>query len=472
MMPSAVPPCRRRAVEGVAVIVAAASISAFWLLVFYPGAMNYDALWHWRQALDNRYDAWHPPFLAMLAHATQYVTDRPDLITWVQGTFFWAGLFFLLKQAAVSSAWFMASCVFIAAVPSLWLYSNTMSSNAWMTGLALLSISRLIPAVRDADRPSFWIAVAWFSGAVMFRREALVLLPVFLLVFYRYLRVAGKPMTTASLCALIVLLCITPARIVELAPTVEASDIAPGGHGLFNQYVGILARAGDGLTEVALQAERSDIDARFGAGTFDRLLAGYRCRSGGYIAGAPIGTPRIIKAGIPRQAMPFLLRKVAAAAARHPLAFIEHNLCYYKNLLQIPRVAYQHYGTLREDGIIEIARRSMGVQFESRLPWFKERYVQVVAGSLEKRLLSQVYAHHWLLLAALLTWAWGVRSGRPEMWLPGLFAAVYPLGYFLFGPTNLWRYLLFSHACGWACVALSVQRIVGYFQDRAVRSAP
>jgi hypothetical protein len=434
----------------------ALATSAFWLLVFFPAVMPYDALGIWGDALQGRYDAWHPPALAMLLHATQQVTDQPGLFSFVQGAFFWSALLFLIKQVSSSNRWFVATSASMALLPSLWLYSNAVTSNGWMASFALLSVACAIRAVEQRASRFFWLAVIFFSGAVIFRREALILLPLYLVLYHRFIRVPGEPARAAAYTMLVIVLCIGPVRAIDLAPNVKRSTRSPAGHGLLNQYVGMLVRVRGELDEPQLEAERSDIDHAFGAGTFEQLLKRYNCRLANYIS---LGFVPVIPEGIHRDDMPYIAGKVASTALRHPMAFVAHNACYYGHLLQARGVSYEHWGVLARDPWISALREKHGVPFDSKLPTLRDRYAGIVNASLSMPLSSMLYSHYLLLIAALVVGSWGARTQRPVLWVPALFALVYPLGYFVFGPASDWRYLLFSYVCGWVCVIAALQHI-------------
>ena len=435
----------------------AVATSAFWLLVFFPAVMPFDALRIWGQALHDRYDAWYPPALAILLHATQQVTDQPDLFSFVQGAFFWGTLLFLIKQVSLSNRWFVVTSVSIILLPSLWLYSNAVTSNNWMASFGFLSVSCVILAVKEKTPRFFWLAVILFSGSVVFRREALVLLPLFLFLDHGFIRVPGEPVRTAVHAVLAILLCIAPARIIDLAPNVEQSTKSPAGHGLLNQYVGILVGVRGELDGRQLEAERSNIDNTFGAGTFEKLMKRYNCRSANYIS---VGLVPVIAEGVHRDAIPYIVSRVASMAIRHPIAFIDHNACYYGHLLQARGIMYQNWGVLDQDPWIMALREKHDIPFNSKLPTVRDWYARIVNASLARSPCSLLYSHYCLLIVAFLVSLWGLKTHRPEMWAPALFAVVYPLGYFVFGPASEWRYLLFTHVCGWVCVVVGLQHMV------------
>ena len=94
-----------------------AILGTFWMLVFYPGIMSYDATLAWEQALNNQYNAWHPPILAMIMHLTQKLVNNPSLFTGMQGILFWGSTFYLLWQVIHDARLFIVSTIIISLIP-------------------------------------------------------------------------------------------------------------------------------------------------------------------------------------------------------------------------------------------------------------------------------------------------------------------------------------------------------------------
>src|SRR4030042_5848564 len=96
-------------------------VSGFWLLVFYPAGMSFDALGQWRQALADRYSTWSPPLLPMLMHFTQHFVKSPSLLSFIQGLLFWGALLFLIHRVAGGRRAFLVHSAFVVCLPPLWL---------------------------------------------------------------------------------------------------------------------------------------------------------------------------------------------------------------------------------------------------------------------------------------------------------------------------------------------------------------
>lgn len=434
------------------IIFLSTTASGFWMLVFYPAVLSTDALYHWQDALNNQYNTWHPPILAMLMHLTQYLVNDPSLFSFIQGTLFWGSIFYLLRQVVSDNRLFLINSSLILLLPPLWLYSNATVSNNWMTSFTLLTIAFLIRAIRYSSKTAFTLAIIALSLGVMFRRETLlfilILLPIYLLLFGRNSSLFKKSRELI----LILLIIILPSKIILLSPNVIQGD-NPTAHGLLNQYVGTVFYAQQSMTRSQFDREQESIDEEFGDGTFNQLLDGYMCASAGYIVWDINGPAAIGK--MPKEQNSFIVSKIVQTAIRHPIGYLTHQACYFAYLLQVPQnlpSSYQSWGVLQQEPHTNEIRTELGIEFKSKLPTIKAWYVNLVNNMINSSLLSLLFRHYVFLFLSGIFLAIGLFTRKIELIIPSLFSVIYPFGYLIIAPANLWRYLLPTYLCSWICL--------------------
>ncbi len=457
------PPSPRPGPSPGALGLLALSISGFWLLVFYPGAMSVDGMMQWEQARDDIYYNWHPPFLALLMRASQTLADGPWLLGLIQGTAFWFAAFYLLAQLFATRVAFWSTVAATALLPPLWLYSNALISNTWASLCVLLALAFLLRAQRVPAAGGKWgaLMVLSLAMAVAFRRESILVAAALILL---YLSTAHRgrwgPRKLALGLALGVATLI-PQRLVELHPDIRTLD-HPAAHGVFNQYVGTMVNARHSMEARAVDAERTAVDAEFGEGTFDTLLEAYRCYSGDYIL-VHRHVPAVI--GRNRLSLEFAASKTVSAALHHPIAWLKHVRCYLWRLAQGPQLTYQGWGVVDDDPGVVALRNRNGLQWDSRLPAVRAAYASLMGRLLEDPVLSVLFKHWVFLLILLAGFAVGVATRDAPLFAVGLAGLSYPIGYLVAGPSTLWRYLMPSYLCGWITLFL----LVGWIIDRRTR---
>ena len=455
------------------IIFLSTTLSGFWMLVFYPAVMSIDALYHWQDALNNEYNTWHPPILAMLMHLTQYWVDDPSLFSFIQGVLFWGSIFYLIRQVVSSNRLFLINCSLIILLPPLWLYSNATVSNNWMASFTLLSIAFLIKSIQQHSKIFFNLSLVALSLGVMFRRETalfiLIVLPIYLLLFGRNSSFFKK----AGGLILIILIILLPSKIVGLSPNIVHGD-NPIAHGLLNQYVGTVFYSQQLMDESEITREQRSIEREFGSGTFPKLLDGYMCASAGYIVWDKDVPAAIGK--MPKEQNSFIVSKIVQTAIRHPIGYLKHQACYFAYLLQVPRkTAYQSWGVLQEEPNIHEQRTQLGIEFDSKLSTIKTWYINLVNHMLDSPLFSLFFRHYIFLMFSAIFLVFGFFTRRIELIIPSLFSVIYPFGYLIIAPANLWRYLLPSYLCSWICLLVILNYIFDLGQNKfylSKRKAP
>ncbi|MDJ0632058.1 MAG: hypothetical protein QNJ34_02595 [Xenococcaceae cyanobacterium MO_188.B29] len=437
------------------IILLSTTLSGFWMLVFYPAVMSIDALSHWQQALNNQYHTWHPPALAMLMHLTQYFVNNPSLFSFIQGAFFWGAILYLIRQVVTNNRLFLINSSLIILLPPLWLYSNATVSNTWMATFTLLTIAFLIKSIRHNSKTLFTLSIIALSLGVMFRRETiffiLIVLPIYLLLFGRNSSIFKRVRELI----LILLIIILPGKIIELSPNVS-HDVNPTAHGLLNQYVGTVVNSENLMDESEIDREKLSIEQEFGTGTWQRLLDGYSCFSAGYIVWGNVGKGVPAAIGeVPKEQNSFIVSKIVQTAFRHPLGYLKHQGCYFAYLLQVQRKissSYKIWGVFQSNPNIKEQRTQLGIEFQSKLPSIKAWQINLVNNILDSPILSFLFRHYVFLGFSAIFLIVGFSTHRIELIIPSLFSLIYPFGYLIVAPDNLWRYLFPSYLCSWICL--------------------
>ena len=438
-----------------------ATLSGFWLLVFYPAVMSMDAIWQWRQALRHTYSLWHPPAMAMLMHVTQCCSQSPSLFSFIQGLLFWGFMFCLIRQVAGGDRRFLVLCGVMMVVPPLWLYSNAAVSNTWTAAFMMLSAAFLIGSIRTKASRLLIGAVLALSVAIMFRRETAIIVPVLIAAYlWRFGRHRGVSRAGCDI-LLIVAVVWLPAALVAASPHVmKIDDYRPAQQGLLNYYVGIVAHSRPSMTDTKIERERQSVDRTFGPGTFQGLLDRYVCYSSSFIGWRRDELPPAAQ----RWAMmknSFGTAQLARIAVRHPLGLIEHQMCYVAYLTQFAALDYQDWGTIDKNRNLNQLREKMDIPVESRLPWIKDQYSRLMKALLRHPALSLIVRHYVFLIAAAVALVVGLRTRRVELIIPSLFSLVYPVAFVIAGPSTPWRYLLPSYVLSWISILPLASDFVG-----------
>ncbi|MGP1382879.1 MAG: hypothetical protein ACTS2F_04920 [Thainema sp.] len=441
---------------GVATYILTLSItlSSFWTLLFYPGVLSFDSVNHWVQGLQNEYDAWWPPILAMVMHATQYWSKDPSLFTFIQGFLFWASSLYLLWQIVGKSRFFLINASLFVFVPPIWLYSNATVSNSWMTIFVLLSANYLVQFCRQQRRRFFLLSICFLSIAICFRREAIFLVAIPIAIYLYWSSKSDRSLSSigrrGAIILSILLLSVIPAVLLSLSPNVSGQS--PTGYVFLSQYAGVLSRANNQADSEYLIKEKQSIDEKFGEGTFDVLLTKYNCFDSiltiGYFKKNSFQ-------GRTKQAVlfennDFVLGKVLSAAAKHPVAYLKHKACNFSYTLQKSKITYNTWGLI-EPGP-DKPRERLNIQFNSQLPRVKAAYVAMLDKMLKHPLLSLLFRHYIFLALSVVFLIVGALTRKPEFLVPSAFSVVYPVGLIIPDSFPHWRYLFVCYVLAWICL--------------------
>lgn len=433
------------------ILLLSVAVSGFWMLVLYPGILSYDALNHWTQALNNQYNAWWPPILAMGMHVSQYWVNNPSLFTFVQGILFWAASLYLLWVVVQNGRFFLVNASLFILIPPLWLYSNAAVSNTWMAAFVIFSAAFLLQASRRTNRAFFLASIISLSLAVCFRREAIFLVIIPIAVYFYCFpisrRLAQRLLEVGTIALTVLVLTAIPAKLITLSPNVSGQS--PTGYVFLSQYVGTLANT-ESLAQSQIAAERRSINQIFGPRTFDEMLKAYNCSNSQ-------ATIRYFKQndfrGEAKQSIlfentDFVLKKVVATILEHPKAYLQHKACNFSYTLQVPRVTYHTWGIIDKGP----DRNRLNLQFDSRLPEIKAIYAKLLQRLVRHPLFSLLFRHYIFLTCSIILLVFGTLTRRLEFIIPSLFSIIYPIGLIIPDSFPHWRYLFVCYVLAWICL--------------------
>ncbi|MGP1385420.1 MAG: hypothetical protein ACTS2F_17795 [Thainema sp.] len=439
---------------------ASMTLSVFLMLVFYPGIVSYDASMAWEQALINEYNAWHPPFLAMIMHLTQFIVKNQSLFTSLQGFAFWSSTFYLLWQIIQKPKFFFVSTVVIALIPQIWLYSNAAISNTSMASFVMLSTACLIRAFRLNSQSSFLLSIICLSIAICFRREAVVLIPIPIGYLFYFAWRQNKVYRALKALPLMLILLIVPGKLVEISPNVTGES--PAGQVFLSQYVGTIHNAKSIISEAELEAERQSIDERFGNGTFDLFMGdGFNCVF-------PMIWARNIRLADKEQLVleesRFIMHKTIGMMFQYPIAYARHKACNFAHVLQNSRVMYQDWGGITDHPPMP-RMVDLNIGLDSKIPLAQEAYGKVMNWMLAFPITNFTFRHYFFYIVSILTVLIGLVARRIEWTIPALFSVVYAFGNLIPDSFPFWRYLFPCYVLAWTC-------ILGMLSELAVRFKP
>jgi hypothetical protein len=300
----------------------------------------------------------------------------------------------------------------------------------------------------------------------MFRQEAVFCVVVPIVTYLVFLKHKGGSAKKVMVTAIIIVVTVVPARVIEFSPKVvrmSGSRI----HGLLNQYVGTVVHSMRLMSRSEIEKERQSIDREFGKGIFQRLIRRYDCRAADYII-FNRRFPRVLER-IPKEKNLFILKKVIQTAIRHPGGYLKHQACHFGHLSQISGIAYQSWGVLEKEPHYEARRAELGIPYESRLPSIKAGYIRLMNASLKSPVFSLLYRHYIFLLFSTIFLVAGFLTRKTEWIIPSLFSLVYAFTFLLAGPAGLWRYLLPSYLAAWVCLPAVLSSI---FRSAARQERP
>lgn len=416
----------------------ALTASLFWTSVFFPALMSEDSIVQWRQAVTGRYGSWHPPIMAMLMHATRWVTQSPALFTWIQGVLFWGAIVAALFACIRSARLRVVACAVTMLNPVLWTYSAVLWKDVWVAGLLLLAVRPLLRAVRTASGPALWSGTLCIALATCFRPNAasavIASMAIGSLFVWRSLGFSRK-LLRAVLLGLLVL---APAKGMEGLPGVVDQSAEFTAQFALPRYIGVVSRLNRAGPDYA--KERDRFDAVFGAGKLDALSKAYDPASGNSVLYIYAGNPPIVPIGQIAAHRGFAFRLSLRAAAAHPVLFLRHEAQVVSNLLQWDRVFAPYHRGIRAN--------EFGLGDQSLIPFAEDRVYGLLA-AVDGSVLFRHYVFVAILIGAL---AYGAKR-RYEPWVVlGLLGLGYALGMIVMDTHPDWRYLLPAYLCGWVAL--------------------
>lgn len=427
-------------------------LGGFWMLVFYPAYMTLDSINQWYQALQNHYHNWYPPIMAVMMHWTLPLSNSPNVFTFIQGVIFWFAILFLLRQVLISNRFFLISATLLILLPSLWIYGATLVNNTLTAAFALIAAGLLIYAMKQQNWKSFWLSLVFLSLAICFRREAIFITCVPILVSQLMLGKRKKLIHRLVHISLILLIAYIPSKL--LPQLVSSNPNGPVSYVFINQYVGTIVHAN--LTPVEEEAEKQAVDQQFGVGMFDFFMKNYECGVGERIWLSETGGPTF--ANTPENTK-FVLRKVLETAIHYPGSFIQHRLCNLSYTLQVPMISY-YWGIVGNPTTHDIQLKNAGIEPSSRLPEFRKWVLSTIENFISNPFTRIIFLH-WLFLIILgLNFIFGIFSRNVALWISSLFGLAYFAGFLIPDGFTSWRYLLLCYLCSLISTTALIEQLI------------
>jgi len=111
-------------------------LAGLWMLVYYPAVMISDATDQWQQAIEDKYNDWHPPLLAFLMRVNLNISNSPSLLAFVQAVLLFIAVYtftyYLLEYRSVNYRIRLGVLCLIPLIPLLWNNSVTFFRDVWL----------------------------------------------------------------------------------------------------------------------------------------------------------------------------------------------------------------------------------------------------------------------------------------------------------------------------------------------------
>lgn len=201
-----------------AIVIAIVALGAVCLAyAYWPGVMIDDARWQYQQAVDNKYEDWHPPLMAWIWRRLMFVQQGPGPMFDLQLGLYWSGIVLLascaLKRGRPRLGVALAS---VGLIPAPFALTGTVTKDALMAG-ALGCSAGLIVWQRFAhdSRPArvglaFGIILTLLFAAALRLNAFLACVPLAVAALPSSFRATKLRMAGVTICAGIALLLVGP----------------------------------------------------------------------------------------------------------------------------------------------------------------------------------------------------------------------------------------------------------------------
>ena len=311
-------------------LVAAATLCALMLAIWWPGVALYDSVDQYRQALSGAYDDWHPPIMARLwsLFLPAWPGQAPMFV--LQAGLYWLGLGLIAAALARDGAKRAAPAVLaLGALPLFAGWQAAVLKDAQMAG-AMLAAGGLAAWWRLADRRLPLAAMAAIAllliHATLVRANAVFATAPLACGLFGWFGVRRLPARAAILLGL-------TGAVLLAAPFVNHRILAADDTGVARSLpvfdlAGIAHQAGPEAAPLLPAPAWQAMEARrcYTPFFWDPLATEDRCG--------------FVQEGLEDQAPGALLfRGWAEAATRHPLAYAGHRLAHWNATLRwlVPR---------------------------------------------------------------------------------------------------------------------------------------
>lgn len=422
-------------------------VSVFWMVVFRSPSVTTDAIAMLDQASRNTYDTWVPPLFAMICHVYNNISSNLIPLSIFQGLVFWVSILHILKNVIDNRKVFVCFSLLAVLLPPLWQFSIRMITDVWCASSILLSASFLISYIKHRYRISIILSLLFLSISVCFRHNAIILLlvPVFLINFFSWKSLSIYRRIIFSM--LMILIIVIPSQLIQRLPNVSKVDMT--GIVFVNQYVGTLVRSYPSMDKQEIKSELELIDGEFGEGTFNRLLNTYNCSNGDHIIN---GKFPIISRDSIIQKSSFITSSTLSLAVRHPVNYLNHKICNFSYVLQIPSVTNPiYYSTLLNP------TSSYNVDWQNLL---SQKIVRILSISTD---YDYFLYRTWIFFdISFIILLFSLKNNSVSQIVIFSFSFIYTSSFALSESFSDWRYLLVSYIFSWISILKAFEDILNH----------
>ncbi|MFN3927465.1 MAG: hypothetical protein ACK4QL_09105 [Pseudanabaenaceae cyanobacterium] len=421
-------------------------IASFWTLVFYPAIMPPDPVVQWGQALAGQYDTWHPPIMAMFMRFTQNFSGSPSLFTFCQGTLLWFSIFLLMRKLIRPNKLFLLSCCLVVFLPSLWAYTCYLVKDIWTAAMSVMGTAFILYAIDARENQQTKTSLIYlgssifcFAIAIAFRHNGITLvLPVFIVII-KYFRAHSFWKILIAL-LLTLLICISPARLIERLPNVTMRT--PTALHLASMYLGTISRAN--LTDAEMNKVRSEFDSVFGQGAFQAAFELFYPRN--YCLMRYWAVP--VKWENYSEVLSFSFQKMLSSAISYPREFIEHRLCHLSLTFQIKQIDHPFYLHAGQGGIAYIMNNQLGLVEASRFPVIMHKIYNILMDSLYPNNFISIIWRTWIwMLASTVIATLALFRNQRDIVITNAVGMAYAFSFLLIDSFADWRFLFLTYIC-------------------------
>lgn len=196
------------------------------VLAFYPGYMSWDSAYQWWQARHDRFDATHPPLMAMIWQLTDRVLPGPGGMFLAQQGLLWLGLGGFAAALPCRPAYRVLVVLVLGLWPPLLGLSAFLWKDVWTLGAFAVAAALLAAELQAPSRWRLALALGFLALACGFRHNAITgALPLVAWVVIRWPREGRRGVAwTMGLTLVLCTAVWAVSKLPDLDPRVKSVD--------------------------------------------------------------------------------------------------------------------------------------------------------------------------------------------------------------------------------------------------------